>query len=150
MASENPKLRVTTIENNQRHVDVARANIKTAGLHDRIEVIHGSGSEVLAKLREEVIAGRRERFGFVFIDADKQNNWNYFQLAKDMVKPNAVICIDNIVREGQLADAGARDLDVIASRKVVEEVGKLTDVDSVVLQTVGEKSYDGWLWAVVD
>jgi predicted O-methyltransferase YrrM len=128
---------------------VARRNIELAGLSHRIEVIHGESVDVLETLRSEVKAGTRPQFGFVFIDADKVNNWNYFRLAKDMVKPNSVICMDNIVREGELADLSITDQDVVASRRVVENAGKEPGVDSVVIQTVGEKSYDGWLWALV-
>ncbi|RMZ77743.1 hypothetical protein DV737_g4190, partial [Chaetothyriales sp. CBS 132003] len=149
VASENPQLKVTTVEYNQHHVEVARENIKHAGLADRIEVIHGAGLDVLTRLREEVQAGTRPRFGFVFIDADKVNNWRYFQLAKDMIKPNSVICVDNIVRFGRLVDATDSDASVQGSREVVEKAGKEPGVDSVVLQTVGEKGYDGWLWAVI-
>ncbi|RDW58260.1 hypothetical protein BP6252_13671 [Coleophoma cylindrospora] len=150
LASENPKLRLTTIEYKLKHVQVARKNIELAGLSDRIEVIHGAGIDVLSRLREEVEAGTRPKFGFVFIDADKDNNWNYFKLSKGIVKPNSVICIDNIVRDGQLADFSDTDQYVMASRQVVQNVGKEPGVDSVVIQMVGEKSYDGWLWAVVN
>ncbi|KAK9370455.1 S-adenosyl-L-methionine-dependent methyltransferase [Lipomyces kononenkoae] len=149
VASENPQLRLTTIEYNPKHVAVARKNIELAGLSDRIEVIQGAGIDVLASLRDEVVAGTRPQFGFVFIDADKENNWNYFKLAKDMVKSNSVICVDNVVRGGRLADLGNTEPYVVASREVVENAGKEPGVDSVVIQTVGEKSYDGWLWAVV-
>lgn len=149
LASENPALRLTTVEYELVHVEVARRNIEAAGLADRIEVVHGAGVDVLPRLRDEVRAGTRPPFGFVFIDADKVNNWNYFKLAKDMVKPNAAICVDNVVRRGGLADANSTDPAVTASRLLVEEVGKLSGVDSVLLQTVGEKGWDGWLWAVV-
>ncbi|KAK9237060.1 S-adenosyl-L-methionine-dependent methyltransferase [Lipomyces kononenkoae] len=149
IASENPHLRLTTVEYNKTHVEVARKNIELAGLSDRIEVIHGAGLDVLARLRDEVTAGTRPQFGFVLIDADKENNWNYLKLAKDMVKPNSVICVDNVVREGQLADFTNRDPHTVASRQLVENAGKEPGVDSVVVQTVGVKWYDGWLWVVV-
>jgi predicted O-methyltransferase YrrM len=149
LASENPALRLTTVEYNPLHVEVARRNIEAAGLADRVEVVHGAGVDVLARLRDEVRAGARPPFGFVFIDADKENNWNYFKLAKEMVKPNSVICVDNVVRRGGLADPENTEPYVLASRRVVEEVGKEPGVDSVVVQTVGSKGYDGWLWAVV-
>jgi len=149
LASENPQLRLTTVEYNPRHVEVARKNIESAGLSDRVEVIHGTGVDVLGRLRDEVRARMRPQFGFVFIDADKQNNWNYFKLAKDMVLPNSVICVDNVVCDGDLADPGNIDPYIVASRRVVENVGKEPGVDSVVVQTVCEKSYDGWLWALV-
>jgi predicted O-methyltransferase YrrM len=149
LASENPALRLTTVEYNPLHVEVARRNIEAAGLSDRVEVVHGAGVDVLARLRDDVRAATRPPFGFVFIDADKENNWNYFQLAKEMVEPNSVICVDNIVRWGDLADVGNAEPNVLASRRVVENAGKEPGVDSVVLQTVGDKSYDGWLWAIV-
>ncbi|KAA8644078.1 hypothetical protein EYZ11_005468 [Aspergillus tanneri] len=149
MASENPQLQLTTIEHNSRHVEVARANIEHAGLSDRVQVIHGAALAVLSRLSDEVRAGIRPRFGFVFIDADKVNNWRYFQLARDMVHPNSVICVDNIVRDGQLVDFYDPDPSVRGSREVVENAGRAPGVDSVVLQTVGEKGYDGWLWAVI-
>lgn len=149
LASENPQLRLVTVEYSALHVEVARKNIEAAGLSERVEVIHGAGVDVLARLREEVKEGKRERFGFVFIDADKQNNWNYVKLAKDMAKPNSVICVDNVVRQGKLANPDTTDEMVLAARHVVETVGKEPGLDSVVIQTVGDKSYDGWLWAVV-
>lgn len=149
MAGQNPQLRVTSVEYDPHHVDVARKNIANAGLADRIEVIHGAGVDVLSKLQEEVKAGSRPRFGFVFIDADKLNNWRYFQLAREMVEPGSVICVDNVVRDGMVAEMGYSDAHLEGAREVVEKVGKEDGVDSVVLQTVGEKGYDGWLWAVV-
>jgi predicted O-methyltransferase YrrM len=150
LASENPQLQLTTVEYNLRHVEVARKNIEAAGLSARVEVIHGAGIDVLARLRDDVRSNTRPPFGFVFIDADKQNNWNYFKLAKEMVKPNSVICVDNVVREGDLADPGTTEPYVLACRRVVENVGKEPGVNSVVVQTVGEKGYDGWLWALVN
>ncbi|KAK3686240.1 S-adenosyl-L-methionine-dependent methyltransferase [Podospora appendiculata] len=151
LASENPQLHLTTVEFDAHHVAVARANIVFAGLANRIDVIHGAGVDVLARLKGEVLAGTRPRFGFVFIDADKTNNWNYFDLAADMALPGATIVVDNVVRGGRLVDEEALQLPQIqGAREVVEKVGRDARADSVVLQTVGEKSYDGWLWAVVN
>lgn len=149
LASENPELHLTTIESSKHYVDVARRNIEAAGLGSRVEIIFGAAEDVLKPLRNEVQAGSRSPFGFVFIDADKESNWIYFRLAKDMVRPNAVVCVDNIVREGQLVDLSDQDPRVLGSREVVEKAGREPGVDSTVLQTVGEKGYDGWLWAVI-
>ncbi|KAJ5356053.1 O-methyltransferase family 3 [Penicillium concentricum] len=150
MTSQNPQLHLTTIEYDEYHYKTAKRNIDRSGLADRIEVIHGAALDVLGRLREEVHLGRRSGFGFTFIDADKVNNWRYFQLAKDMSKPNSVICVDNIVRDGHLVSFGDNDSYLRGCRDVVERAGKEPGVDSIVLQTVGEKGYDGWLWAVVN
>ncbi|CCC11833.1 hypothetical protein SMAC4_05047 [Sordaria macrospora] len=149
LASENPQMKLTTVEFDPKHVEVARKNIAYAGLEDRIEVIQGSGLEVLSQLRKETEEGKRPKFGFFFIDADKPNNLNYFNLAVEMALPKAMICVDNVVRGGRLIDesaAGPRDT---AGRVLVEGVAKDQRVESVVMQTVGEKSYDGCLWAIL-
>jgi predicted O-methyltransferase YrrM len=150
LASENPQLRVVTVEVNPEHADVAKQNIAAAGLSDRIEVILGAGVDVLAKIKDEVDAGKREKFGFVFIDADKENNWNYFDVAAGIVKSKGVVVVDNVVRRGKAAEEGTTDSRILGARRVIEVAGRDGRVDSVVLQTVGEKGYDGWLWAVVN
>ncbi|KXG47299.1 O-methyltransferase, family 3 [Penicillium griseofulvum] len=150
MASQNPQLHLTTIEYDEHHYKTAKRNIDRSKLSDRIEVINGAALDVLGRLREEVDSGRRPPFGFTFIDADKVNNWKYFLMAKDMSKPNSVICVDNIVRDGHLVSFNDNDSYLRGCREVVEKAGKEPGVDSVVLQTVGEKGYDGWLWAVIN
>ncbi|KAK3900312.1 S-adenosyl-L-methionine-dependent methyltransferase [Staphylotrichum tortipilum] len=150
LASENPGLHVTSVEVNPVHAEVARGNVKAAGLEGRVEVVLGSGVDVLGRLKGEVERGERERFGFVFVDADKENNWEYVKLAKKMVGSGGVICVDNIVRRGKLVEEGSQEAGVLGSRRVVENVGREEGLDAVVLQTVGEKSYDGWLWIVVE
>ncbi|KAK0616122.1 S-adenosyl-L-methionine-dependent methyltransferase [Bombardia bombarda] len=150
LASENPQLHVTTVEYNPHNADVARGNIEFAGLSDRIDVILGAGLDVLASLKEEVLTGKRPPFGFTFIDADKPNSWNYFSLAVDMSKPKAAICVDNVVCGGKIADPENDHPRILGGRNVIEKAGKDPRVDSVVLQTVGEKNYDGQLWAVVN
>ncbi|RMZ78672.1 hypothetical protein DV738_g3765, partial [Chaetothyriales sp. CBS 135597] len=111
LATLNPDVHVTTIEANAHHAAVARHNIAQAGpgVSSRIDVREGAALHVLPQLRAEVHSGTRPRFGFVFIDADKANNWAYFSAAMEMILPGGVICVDNVVREGGLVDAGSED-----------------------------------------
>jgi predicted O-methyltransferase YrrM len=155
-ASAGPDVRVTSVEVNPRHREVAMENIAYAGLGERVEVILGAGLDVLPKLAREVKEGERQMFDFVFIDADKENNWNYFQAVLPMVRQGTCIYVDNVVRKGQLASAEASseaaakgDLRIDGCRRLVENVGKDDRVEAVVLQTVSEKNYDGFLMAVV-
>ncbi|KAK3373203.1 S-adenosyl-L-methionine-dependent methyltransferase [Lasiosphaeria ovina] len=150
LASENPQLHVTTVEYDARFVEVARKNIEHAGLLERIEVINATGFDALALLKEEVLRGDRPRFGFVFIDADKPNSWNYFNMAADMCQSKAAICVDNVVRDGRVADADDQHPHILGGRLVIENAGKDPRVDTAVVQTVGCKGYDGFLWAVVN
>lgn len=148
MAGASNDVRVTTVEVDAHHAKVAKANLKHAGVSARVDVRLGPGIEVLPQLLQEVKVGKREKFQLVFIDADKQNNWNYVDTAIGMCDPGACIIVDNVVRKGQLANADG-DTMVQGARKVVEAVGRDERLDGVVMQTVGEKNYDGFLIVVV-
>ena len=151
MASSSPDVRVVTIEIDEKTAEIARENIRFAELEDRIEVIVGAALDVLPPLAAEIEQGKRPRFDFAFIDADKENAWPYFDLAVKTTVPRGVIYVDNVVRKGLLADVelAKRNPVVAGVRRLVEEVGKDQRVDAVVLQTVDEKSYDRFLMAVV-
>jgi hypothetical protein len=70
LAISNPQLHVTTIELHEIYANIARQNIKDAGLDDRVDVIVGSAMEVLPKLAVEIEEGKRQKFGLTIIDAD--------------------------------------------------------------------------------
>lgn len=148
LANASPDVRVISIEVDEHHAKVARNNIKRTGVADRVDVRLGAGVEVLPKIVEEVKQGKLGEFQLVFIDADKENNWNYVDTAIGLCEPGACIIVDNVVRKGQLAH-DTDDPRVMGARRVVENVGKDDRLDGVVVQTVGDKNYDGFLIAVV-
>jgi predicted O-methyltransferase YrrM len=139
---------VVSVEADAHHAEVARANLEHAGVADRVDVRLGAGVDVLPQIKEEVEQGRLGRFQLVFIDADKENNWNYVDIAIGMCDPGACIIVDNVVRKGKLAEE-TDDPRVAGARRVVENVGRDERLDGVVVQTVGDKNYDGFLIAVV-
>lgn len=151
MASAGPDVKVTTIEVDEHHKVVAEEAIKHAGLVDRIEVLLGAGVDVLPRVREEVESGQRPKFDFTFIDADKPNNLDYFNEALAMSRSRACIIVDNVVRGGLLADdSAAENPGVKGAREVIGAVGKDDRLlGTTVLQTVGEKGYDGFLVCIV-
>jgi len=150
LATAGPEVKITTVEVSPKHKEVAEENIAHAGLSDRITVLLGPGVEVLPRLVEEVKHGKREKFDFVFIDADKENNLTYFNLALEMTKPRTPLFVDNVVRRGRLADEEAAKSDprIVGTRNLIETVGKNEAVEAVVIQTVSVKNYDGFLLAV--
>jgi predicted O-methyltransferase YrrM len=72
-----PDGRVITLEIDEHHAEVARENIASVGLADRVEVRVGPALESM----RELVAGGGEPFDLIFIDADKQNNPGYLQWA---------------------------------------------------------------------
>ncbi|KAF2873119.1 O-methyltransferas-like protein family 3 [Massariosphaeria phaeospora] len=148
LASSSPDVQIVSVEVDKHHAAVAKANLENAGLADRVEIRLGPGVEVLPTLAEEIKEGKRGKLQLTFIDADKENNWNYVDAAIGMSEPGACIIVDNVVRKGQLVTA-QDDPRVEGARRVIENVGKDDRIDGVVMQTVGEKNYDGFLVAVV-
>lgn len=136
-----PDRHVTTVEISPRHAEVARANVARAGLGDVVDVRVGRGVDVLAELVAEGVPP----FDLVFVDADKPSNTAYLEAALRLTRPGAVIVVDNVVREGAVADPGSADERVQGSRAVIERVAGDPGLEGTVLQTVGAKGYDGFL-----
>lgn len=52
----------------------------------------------------KVIPTLEEIFDIVFIDADKKNNYNYYNLVLDKVRPGGLILIDNVLWKGKVLE----------------------------------------------
>jgi predicted O-methyltransferase YrrM len=136
-----PDGRVTTLEYEPKHAEVARANIERAGLGDRVEVLVGAALDTLPS----VTGGP---FDLVFIDADKENNPGYLEWAVKLTRPGSIILVDNVIREGAILSPG-EDAVLLGTRKVLELMGEHPRLDTAVLQTVGAKHWDGLAFALV-
>ncbi|MET8423159.1 O-methyltransferase [Nocardia sp. NPDC004860] len=137
--------RVVTLEYQPKHAEVARHNLDRAGVGERVDIRVGAALDSLPVLAEE----QPEPFDLVFIDADKVNNANYVRWALRLTRPGSVIIVDNVVRNGGIADAASADAAVRASREVIELIATEPRLDGTVLQTVGGKGWDGFAYAVV-
>ena len=138
--------RLITLELDPKHVAVARENITRAGFSDVVDVRTGAALDLLTEMTQ---ARKEVPFDFVFIDADKKNIPEYFQLALRLSKPGTVVVVDNVVREGQLADASSTDEAVQAVRRFHELLSRERRVSATTIQTVGAKGYDGFTVVMV-
>jgi caffeoyl-CoA O-methyltransferase len=89
--------KLVTVESNPEHASFARAELVTAGVADKVEVVEGAALDVLP--------GLAERFGassvdFAFIDAVKKEYLGYFHLLKPMMKPGSILVADNVYGTG--------------------------------------------------
>ena len=135
-----PGGRLTTLEISAKHAEMARQNLERAGVADIVDVRVGPALETLPQLDGP--------FDFAFIDADKVNTAEYFAWAVRLSRPGGVIVVDNVVREGALADAATDDANVRAMRRFLEVAAKEPRVSMTVMQTVGRKKYDGFAIAL--
>lgn len=132
--------RLISLELDPTHADVARSNVRAAGLEGVVDVRTGPALEQLAKLAGE----RREPFDLAFIDADKPSNPEYFEWALKLVRPGGIVVIDNTVREGQILDDTGAQPAVVGVRRLHERIAAEPGVLATTLQTVGTKGWDGF------
>ena len=137
--------RLITLELNPKNADVARRNLARAGLGDKVEIRTGPALEALPKIEAEGLGP----FDFVFIDADKSNNAVYVEWALRLSRPGTTIVVDNVVREGEVADAASRSTDVIGVRRMFDLLAREPRLSATAIQTVGAKGWDGFALAIV-
>ena len=137
--------RLVTLEADVHHAEVARVNLARAGLGDVVDVRVGPALQSLERLSAEG-AGP---FDLIFIDADKPNNPGYFEGALALSRKGSAIVVDNVVRDGAIADADSADPRVRGTRRMHKMMAAEPRVSATVIQTVGEKGYDGFTIAVV-
>lgn len=58
----------------------------------------------LTSMHDLLKEGYSQRFDFIFIDADKTNYLNYYELALQLLNPRGIIAIDNIFWGGNVID----------------------------------------------
>ncbi|MFJ7755372.1 O-methyltransferase [Peribacillus muralis] len=133
--------RLITLEYEEKHAKVAEANIKKAGLADKISIIVGAALDTLPKLNEQGLTS----FDLIFIDADKVNNPEYLRWALKLSRPGTVIITDNVIRDGKVLDPDSEDPNVKGIRTFVDQLSEDPRIDSTVMQTVGMKGYDGFV-----
>ena len=137
--------RLISLEAEPKHVEVARANIKRAGLADNVEIRCGRALDTLPQL----VAENRGPFDLVFIDADKPGYPDYLEWALKLSRRGSLIIADNVVRDGAVADSASRDPGVRGVRRFIEMLAAEPRVSASVIQTVGSKGYDGFAMALV-
>ena len=133
-----------TLELDLHHAEVARRNLAHAGMSDRVEVRVGRAADLLDAMRGVV-----EPFDFIFIDADKASSDIYFKAILPLTRPGSVVIVDNVVRDGKVADAKSEDEDIQGIRRMTEWLATQPTISATAIQTVGGKSYDGFLMAII-
>ncbi len=95
---------VTCLDKNKLTTETAIKFIKKANLQKKINIILGSALNNLKKF----IKGN-EKFDLIFIDADKENYKNYFDLSIKLLKKKGYIIIDNVLWKGDVANRNKND-----------------------------------------
>ena len=99
LMSENmpEKCTITTIENYDKRIPVARNNFKRAGKENVITLIEGDALEVLKTLEGP--------YDFIFMDAAKGQYINYLPDIKRILRKGGLLISDNILQEGEIVES---------------------------------------------
>jgi caffeoyl-CoA O-methyltransferase len=85
---------VVTCEINEESAAVARRYISQAPFGSKISIRMGPALDTMSTLTGP--------FDLIFLDADKVNYLNYYRRALELLSPNGVILIDNVLWSGEV------------------------------------------------
>jgi len=83
----------------------------------------------LDSLQNLIAEGKENTFDFAFIDADKENYYNYYEYCLQLLRPNGLIAIDNVLWSGRVADLDNTETETLAIRELNEKLFKDNRID---------------------
>lgn len=98
MAEYDPEAcEITTIENYEKRIPIAKENFKRAGKEDQITLIEGDATEVLKQLSEP--------YDMIFMDAAKGQYIHFMPDILRLLKTGGVLVSDNVLQDGDIIES---------------------------------------------
>ncbi len=98
MADCNPvPCRITTIENYEKRIPLAKANFLRAGKENVIELLEGDASLILKDLTES--------YDFIFMDAAKGQYIHFLPDVMRLLAPGGILVSDNVLQDGDIIES---------------------------------------------
>ncbi len=120
-----------TLELNDELEDLILEGFEKAGLADRISLHIGDCKETLSKMRSEM---NGELYDIVYIDANKREYCEYYDLVFDMIRPGGLILADNVIWDGKVCQNPLpQDKQTLSIVRFNDMVAKDHRVESVIL-----------------
>ncbi len=115
-----------TIDVNDELEPIINLYIDKAGLNEKIKLYIGKALEIIPTLDET--------FDMVFIDADKENYINYYDLVLDKVRKGGVIIADNVLWSGKITmPESEMDEETLALHRYNQKILNDSRVDNILL-----------------
>ena len=99
-----PTGKIITIDNSDEFLPLAKKYWDLGGVSSKIQSVIGEGVEVLQSMID-----RQYIVDLIFIDADKNNYPNYYELSLNLLNKDGIIIIDNMLWNGDVADMKKND-----------------------------------------
>lgn len=116
---------IHTIEIDAEKEEMLCQHFKSTDVEKKIKLHIGPAEQKLAEIDEKC-------FDLVFIDADKKNNFIYFELIFDKVRPGGLIIIDNVLWKGKVYGE-ANDADTLTIRELNDRITADNRVEKLIL-----------------
>jgi predicted O-methyltransferase YrrM len=118
--------KLVTIDVNEELQDIIKRYVDKAGKQDAIDFRVGNALEIIPTLAM--------KFDLIFIDADKENYCNYFDLVFNQLNPGGYIIADNVLWSGKvLEDDSKLDKDTIALKDYAKKIKSDPRVENVMM-----------------
>lgn len=118
-----------TLELNDELEDLILEGFEKSGLADRISLHIGDCKETLKRLAEE-----GKVYDLVYIDANKREYCEYYELVFDMIRPGGLILADNVLWDGKVCmDPLPQDKQTLGIARFNDMVSADPRVESVIL-----------------
>ena len=88
---------ITTIENYEKRIPIARENFKRAGKEAQIALLEGDAGEILA--------GLSGSFDFIFMDAAKGQYINWLPDILRLLRDGGLLMSDNVLQDGTIMES---------------------------------------------
>lgn len=130
-----------TLELNDELEDLILEGFERAGLDEIIELHIGDCKETLKRLRAEMgldmnctASDSSRLYDIVYMDANKREYCEYYELVFDMVRPGGLILADNVLWDGKVCqDPLPQDKQTLGIARFNDMVSSDPRVESVIL-----------------
>lgn len=125
---------IDALEINDELEDLMREGWERAGVTGKITLHIGDARQTLDVLSQEIADGSRERFDFVFIDANKREYCEYYNLVMPLLRPGGIIVADDVLWDGKVyTEPVSRDAQTTGLLKFNDMVASDPRVETVIL-----------------
>ncbi|HET7707771.1 MAG TPA: class I SAM-dependent methyltransferase [Thermoanaerobaculia bacterium] len=103
---------------------------REAGVSEKIDLRLAPATDTMRILIENRASGT---FDFAFIDAEKHEYDAYYELVLQLIRPGGIIALDNMLRDGRVADPSITERGTVAIRALNEKISRDKRVDASLL-----------------
>ena len=95
---------ITCLDKNEETSNNVKVYFKKANLENKIKIVLNNALESM-----ENLINKKNTFDLIFIDADKENYINYYNLSYQLLNKGGLMIIDNVLWKGKVSNSVEND-----------------------------------------